>query len=171
LPAALATKIREQLQVDEHFEPIDDHSVRWSIPWRQPYKDAHTLGAHISVRRDPILIQALRKAHAMLEHDATGRPALLDVPSPRYERRLARLAFLSPTLQAAIVNGRQPPTLTLAKIIRGKVPAGWKEQEEWAKSERGSSLGDKLSVSAEHNFAFNDEVPLHGISAHEPAQN
>jgi hypothetical protein len=72
----------------------------------------------------------------MLDHDRRGLPVLTKVPTPRYERRLARLAFLSPALQAAIIDGRQPPTLTLEKIIRGDLPLDWREQAEWA-SRRG----------------------------------
>jgi len=63
-------------------------------------------------------------------------PVLTEVPKPRYDRRLARLAFLSPALQTAIIEGRQSPTLTLEKIVRGEVPLDWQEQGEWA-SRRG----------------------------------
>ena len=132
LPATLATAIRKQLQVDEQLQPLDDQSIRWLVPWRHPYKGTFMLGAHTPARRDPILIQALRTANAMLQHDATGGRVLWKVPGPRHQRRLARLAFLSPALQAAIMDGRQPPSLTLAKIVRGKLPACWKEQEQWA---------------------------------------
>lgn len=89
-----------------------------------------TLGQSSSnVRRDPVLIRALRSAHAMLDHDRKGRPLLSQVPGPRYQRRLARLAFLSPRIQQAIVEGRQPQGLTLEHLVRNPLPIGWEEQE------------------------------------------
>ena len=124
--------VRQALQSDERLEQIDDYVLGWSIPWRLSDRSITVIGAQPPVRRDPILINALRTAHAMLEHDGAGRPKLVTVPRPRYERRLARLAFLSPKLQAAILGGTQPANLTLAKIVRGKLPTCWKEQEKWA---------------------------------------
>ena len=132
LPAKLTKKVRRQLRANESLEMIDDHVIRLSVPWQFPNGNVEVVGARPPVRRDPALINALRAAHAMLEHDATGRPVMRKVPGPRYERRLARLAFLSPALQAAIIDGRQPTALTLAKIVRGRLPACWKEQEKWA---------------------------------------
>ena len=132
LPAAMTMTIRKELQSDERLELIDDHVLGWSIPWRHSDRSITALGAKPPVRRDPILISALRTGHAMLEHEGSGRPILITVPKPRYERRIARLAFLSPSLQAAIMEGTQPANLTLAKIVRGKLPACWEEQEKWA---------------------------------------
>ena len=132
LPAMLTMNVRKQLRGDEHLETVDDHVIRVSLPWQFPNGAIEVAGVGPPVRRDPVLIKALRTAHGMLEHDVSGRPMLHEVPRPRYERRLARLAFLSPALQAAIIDGRQPAALTLAKIVRGTLPACWKEQEKWA---------------------------------------
>ena len=132
LPSMLRMTVRKSLRAEDHLEVIDDHIIRLSVPWQLPSGEIEVAGIRPPVRRDPVLINALRAAHAMLTHDASGRPLLLKVPSPRYERRLARLAFLSPALQAAIIDGRQPVALTLAKIVRGKLPICWKEQEKWA---------------------------------------
>ena len=38
------------------------------------------------------------------------------------------LAFLSPRIQAAILEGRQPPDLCLERIVRGGVPLDWAAQ-------------------------------------------
>ena len=132
LPASMRVTVRRQLQSEESLEPFDDKVIKWSIPWLLSDRSITILGAKPPVRRDPFLIAALRTAHAMLKHDAAGRPVLQTVPGPRYERRLARLAFLSPSLQAAIMEGTQPANLTLARIVRGKLPPCWKEQEKWA---------------------------------------
>lgn len=132
LPAMLTMTARKQLRADERLEMIDDHVIRLLVPWQFPNGNIEVAGARPPVRRDPVLINALRAAHAMLAHDASGRPVLQRVPGPRYERRLARLAFLSPALQTAIIDGRQPAALTLAKIVRGRLPTCWIEQEKWA---------------------------------------
>ena len=43
-------------------------------------------------------------------------------------RRILRLAFLAPDLQQAILEGRQPKTLTLAHLIESDIPLLWSEQ-------------------------------------------
>ena len=135
LPVSSKMAVRKQLAADETMGSIDDRTLCWSIPWQWPSKGVHVSGAQILVRRDPVLIKALRTAHAMLDHDTGGRPVLSRVPKARHQRRLARLAFLSPRLQAAIIEGRQPAGLTLAKIVRGKLPTCWNNQEVWARGQ------------------------------------
>ena len=53
------------------------------------------------------------------------------VPAPRYERRLLRLAILSPQIQRAILAGRQPAALKLEDLVRNPMPANWEAQQEW----------------------------------------
>ena len=43
-------------------------------------------------------------------------------------RTVARLAFLAPKIQTAILAGQQPPELTLEKIIRKSIPLDWDRQ-------------------------------------------
>ena len=50
------------------------------------------------------------------------------IPDPSLRTRLP-LAFLSPRIQAAILEGAQPPDLTLERIVRAGVPLDWSEQE------------------------------------------
>jgi len=132
LPISFALAIRNQLAAEETVAPLDDRTLCWSIPWRRPSRRGQISTGQSEIRRDPILIKALRTAHAMLDHDTLGSPVLRHMPRARYQRRLARLIFLSPKLQAAILQGRQPTSLTLAKIVRGKLPACWIEQDSWA---------------------------------------
>ena len=47
----------------------------------------------------------------------------------RYAARIIPLACLSPGLQQAIVDGTQPTTLTLERLIRNKLPLDWDDQE------------------------------------------
>ena len=79
-------------------------------------------------RRDPVLIRALRAAHAMLGTDDAGLPVIEAAPPSPYLRRLVRLAFLAPDLQRAILAGRQPPGLTLEQLMRTPMPGLWSEQ-------------------------------------------
>ena len=57
-------------------------------------------------QRDPVLIKALRAAHAMLGADHAGLPVFKAAPASSYPRRLVRLAFLAPDLQRTILAGR-----------------------------------------------------------------
>jgi hypothetical protein len=46
-----------------------------------------------------------------------------------YVSRVLRLTLLSPALVAAILDGRQPPELTLARLFR-PLPVEWGEQKD-----------------------------------------
>jgi hypothetical protein len=46
-----------------------------------------------------------------------------------YFTRVIRLAFLCPEVTQAILDGRQPPGLTAAKLIKAsRLPLNWREQ-------------------------------------------
>ncbi len=49
-------------------------------------------------------------------------------PASSYERRLWPLVFLAPDIQQAILEGRQPPALTLDQLLKMQIPTGWPEQ-------------------------------------------
>ncbi|MEM8726118.1 MAG: recombinase family protein, partial [Pseudomonadota bacterium] len=68
-----------------------------------------------SPQPDPVLIAALRKAHAMLRTER-GMPVMDVAPSSPYDRNILRLAFLAPDIQRAIVGGCQPLDLNLEKL-------------------------------------------------------
>jgi site-specific DNA recombinase len=38
------------------------------------------------------------------------------------------LAFLAPKFQTAILDGHQPPDLSLAQLVREGIPTDWKDQ-------------------------------------------
>nr|WP_217356143.1 hypothetical protein [Ruegeria arenilitoris] len=44
-------------------------------------------------------------------------------------RTRAQLAFLSPKIQTAILDGSQPPELTLKRLVSVTHPLEWSEQE------------------------------------------
>lgn len=49
--------------------------------------------------------------------------------TPRYVGRLLRCAFLAPEIVEAILQGQQPPQLTLARLCKN-LPLDWVEQHE-----------------------------------------
>ncbi|MEM8644206.1 MAG: recombinase family protein [Pseudomonadota bacterium] len=78
---------------------------------------------------DPVLIAALRKAHAMLQSER-GLPVMDTAPDSPYDRNVLRLAFLAPDIQRAIIQGRQPLHLNLEKLKKTAIPLAWSEQRK-----------------------------------------
>ena len=89
-----------------------------------------------SSRCDPALIKAIARGRAWFEELATGRARSLqelakrDGISRRYIRRLIGLAFLSPELVEAILQGRQPVALTATRLTEPDLPLDWTEQQK-----------------------------------------
>jgi site-specific DNA recombinase len=89
-----------------------------------------------SLRCDPALIKAIARGRAWFEELATGRARSLQVLakrdgiSRRYIRRLVGLAFLSPELVEAILQGRQPVELTATRLTELDLPLDWAEQHK-----------------------------------------
>lgn len=81
----------------------------------------------------PVLVRRLAEARRWVARLRGGTPlATLSTETGHadaYIRTRAQLAFLSPRIQAAIVEGTQPAELTLARILRTGVPLDWTEQE------------------------------------------
>lgn len=51
--------------------------------------------------------------------------------TPRYLSGVLQLNNLSPKLKRMIIEGYQPPHLSIQDIIAGNIPVLWKEQEKW----------------------------------------
>jgi len=87
-----------------------------------------------SARRDPALIKAIARGRAWFDELATGRAPSLqalakrDGITRRYIRRLVGLAFLSPELVEAILQGRQPVALNATRLTELDLPLDWTEQ-------------------------------------------
>ena len=45
-------------------------------------------------------------------------------------QKLISLSFLAPDLQSAILDGRQPRTMTLGGLMDADIPLSWKKQRE-----------------------------------------
>jgi site-specific DNA recombinase len=89
-----------------------------------------------SSKCDPALIKAIVRGRAWFEELATGRVRSLnelakrDGISRRYIRRLVGLAFLSPQLVDAILQGRQSVELTATWLTELDLPLDWTEQHK-----------------------------------------
>ena len=89
-----------------------------------------------SLRCDPALIKAITRGRAWFEEPVSGRARSLqelakrDGISRRYIRRLIGLAFLSPELIEAILQGRQPVALTATRLTELDLPLDWTEQHK-----------------------------------------
>ena len=107
----------------------EDQQVRIIVPMQLGTSASRRCGLRDGrIRRDPSLIGALRKAHAMAGKGDDAMPLLVASPESPYDRRLVRLAFLAPDIQRDIIAGKQPCTLTLQAFIRMEIPACWREQ-------------------------------------------
>ncbi len=82
---------------------------------------------------DTAMVRALRNAHHWSKDLRTGTQlaqiAETQGVSKRYVARILPLAFLSPRLQSAILEGTQPVDLNLEKLVRTRLPIDWKDQE------------------------------------------
>ena len=85
-------------------------------------------------RCDPTLLKVIARGREWFEELATGRARSLrqiaerDGITRRYIRRLVDLAFLSPRLVEAILQGRQPVELTATRLTELDLPLDWAEQ-------------------------------------------
>lgn len=134
---ALPRDVRERLQ------PCDTHADRVVLiaPVRCQARGGRTWvltpaggSAVRKARRDPVLVRGLRKAHRVAadlgwkagDGSFTGKGG----PTNEYDRRLWRLVFLAPDIQQAIMDGRQPPALTLDQLLKIRIQTGWAGQRQ-----------------------------------------
>ena len=133
MPVRLLPAVRGRLAEGEQVErdPVDVSRLCLTLPVCMRLRGGRTWilgGAKPETRPDPVLIKALRSAHSMIGRDCSGRPVLDAAPGSPYLRRLVRLAFLAPDLQRAILEGRQPPDLTLGQLMQAPMPILWADQ-------------------------------------------
>ncbi|WP_137703205.1 recombinase family protein [Marimonas lutisalis] len=82
---------------------------------------------------DTTLRAMLIRAHGWVRALKSGTP-LTDIARREglpdaFIRTRAQIAFLSPNIQAAILDGTQPPDLTLTRLVTTTLPIDWSEQE------------------------------------------
>jgi site-specific DNA recombinase len=82
---------------------------------------------------DPVLVKLLAHASAARDFVMTGTPhPAVSNYSKRHLWQLLRLNWLAPDIVTAIVEGRQPPSLTGRRLLRAAdVPLSWEEQRRY----------------------------------------
>jgi len=82
---------------------------------------------------DQTLIKLLDQAHGWVEKLKDGVSlkviAAQKKVTPAYIRTRSKLAFLSPKVQKAILDGALDPAYTANRLVRMKIPLDWREQE------------------------------------------
>lgn len=128
-PTALAAAL------DLGADDLDDEALRPTLPItlrRRGIEVRIITGARESAP-DPTLCRVLADATAWaraLRQGASIVDLARDIGQPEsYIRTRLPLAFLAPRLQRAILEGRQSPALSVARILREGVPLDWDEQE------------------------------------------
>jgi len=81
-----------------------------------------------AVQIDRALAAAVCKGHAILDRCSDTQGRLHQAPSDAHERILIRLAYLAPSIQAAVFEGRQPEALTLEALKFRPLPLAWDDQ-------------------------------------------
>ena len=96
---------------------------------------AEVATAPVTRRVDNAMVKAITRAfrwRKMLEngtHATIAEIAAAEKINESYVGRVLRLTLLAPDIVEGILGGRQPPEVTLARLMR-PLPAGWREQQE-----------------------------------------
>jgi len=112
-----------------------------TVPWTSPLLDGAKGIIHVPAHNTPIktdrreaLLIALARARNWIDDLTQGRAASFAAIArregkvERHIRRLAPLAFLSPRIVSALLEGTAPADLTLTRVARA-LPYSWAEQE------------------------------------------
>jgi site-specific DNA recombinase len=116
-------------------------SVTMAVPWTSPVPAGVKGIIHVPAHNTPIkanrresLLIAIAKARQWIDDLAHGRAASFALiarregKTERHIRLLAPLAFVSPRIVSALLDGTAPADLTLTKLARA-LPYCWAEQE------------------------------------------
>jgi hypothetical protein len=149
-PNYLELRLREFIEPTQAHDPANEGSSRppiadvitITVPWSSPVPATLKGIIHVPAHNTPIkagrreaLLIAIVKARQWIDDLAHGRAASFAViarregKAERLIRRLAALAFVSPRIVAALLDGTAPADLTLTKLARA-LPYCWAEQEQ-----------------------------------------
>jgi hypothetical protein len=148
-PNHLELRLRELVEPTQAHDPVNDGSsgppianvTTITVPWSSPVPAAVKGIIHVPAHNTPIkagrreaLLIAIVKARQWIDDLAHGRAASFAViarregKAERHIRLLAPLAFVSPRIVSALLDGTAPADLTLTKLARA-LPYCWAEQE------------------------------------------
>ena len=138
--AEVLRAIERRLYDGERAWITEAGDISVSVPMRLVFRGGRSWieGGHHEVRARPrldrTLITALRRAHRIVRNANISPLQAADVlasgtgVADAYDRKLAQLAFLAPDIQAAILDGRQPASLSLSALVQPDMPIDWEEQ-------------------------------------------
>ena len=117
-------------------EEIDSTRLQLESPWgiRRRGNESRLVFGVIHAEPDPKLVRMIALAHSWLEEIKSG--ILMKDIAARYGwktlmvRQRIQLAFLSPAIVSAILEGKQPEELTLTQLVTSDIPLDWDKQ--WA---------------------------------------
>ena len=148
-PNHLELRLRELVEPTQAHDPVNDGSsgppiasvTTMAVPWTSPVPTAVKGIIHVPAHNTPIkasrreaLLIAIAKARQWIDDLAHGRAASFAIIArregkvERHIRLLAPLAFVSPRIVSALLDGTAPADLTLTKLARA-LPYCWAEQE------------------------------------------
>src|SRR5437660_8577614 len=147
-PNHLELRLRELVEPAQAHDPADTSTGRltasvttMAVPWTSPVPAAVKGIIHVPAHNTPIkasrreaLLIAIAKARQWIDDLAHGRAANFALIArregkvERHIRLLAPLAFVSPRIVSALLDGTAPADLTLTKLARA-LPYCWAEQE------------------------------------------
>ena len=148
-PNHLELRLRELVEPTQAHDPVNDGSsgppiasvTTMAVPWTSPVPAAVKGIIHVPAHNTPIkasrreaLLIAIAKARQWIDDLAHGRAASFALIArregkvERHIRLLAPLAFVSPRIVSALLDGTAPADLTLTKLARA-LPYCWAEQE------------------------------------------
>ena len=108
-----------------------DTRVPWQIK-RRGVESRIVIGEE-KPEADKTLLKSLAQAHAWVSEMRNGASlkAIADAEgvTSSYIKTCTKLAFLSPKIQSAILEGRLDPRFTTNQILRTKMPMDWRAQE------------------------------------------
>ena len=148
-PNHLELRLRQSFEPAQSQDPANTLAGRptarattMEVPWTSRIPAAVNGIIHVPAHNTPIkasrreaLLIAIAKARQWIDDLADGRAASFTViarregRAERHIRLLAPLAFVSPRIVSALLDGTAPADLTLTKLARG-LPYCWAEQEQ-----------------------------------------
>jgi hypothetical protein len=142
-PGQIVALLRPALSVDDEIA-LADAVVQVCVPIRLPLRggikriEGWTPGGWTApqVRQDSSLIRGIAQAHEWRDLIEKGQVHSLDELAKQVKQdrktvqRTLRLAFLAPDIQKQILQGYQPPGVTLTALIEKELPLLWPEQRQ-----------------------------------------
>jgi hypothetical protein len=167
---ARGIKLRLRAIVEDAPEDLDAYDaasnssghLTWNVrtitvPWTPPMPDSVKGIIHVPAHNTPIkpdrreaLLIAIAKARRWIDDLTHGRVASFAAIArregkvERHIRLLAPLAFLSPRIVSALLNGTAPADLTLTRLTRA-LPYSWAEQEQRVKTFTRSAVNEAVN--------------------------